>query len=141
MSWTIRFIIAVLLTSVTGSILFTVWYGIGHILEKMGYVNIMYRLLRLLLVFWFVPLAYITIAFDMDLRENGGNFLFFNTKTIEYFSNVIVLLWTLVVGYNIIKYIWSIYRVYIGHIVNVEAILNVMWKQENFLRIFVASSM
>lgn len=113
MNWMIRFIITILLTSLTGTILFVAWYGIGQTLEKMGYVNIMYQLLRLLLVFWFVPLAYITIALDMNIGENGGNFLFFNTKIIEYISSIIVILWMLVVGYNSIKYLRSIYMTYL----------------------------
>lgn len=108
MNWTIRFIIAILLTSLTGTILYAVWYGIGTILERMGYVNIMYWLLRLLLVFWFIPIAYITIALDIDLRTNGGSFLFFNTKTIVFASEVLVGIWGLVVLCNCGKYIGDI---------------------------------
>lgn len=113
MSWTTRFIIEILLTSVTGTILFAVWYGIGQILEKMGYINILYRLLRLLLIFWFIPLAYITIVIDIDFGKDGENFLFFNTKTIEYTSKIIVMLWGFVVLYNCAKYIRNIYVTYL----------------------------
>lgn len=112
MNWTIRVITAVILTSVTGTILFAVWYLIGQLLERMGYINIMYWLLRLLLVFWFVPLAYLTIMLD-NLQNKAGNFIFFNTDIIRSVSNVLVGIWIFVVLCSCVRYVRSIRRTYL----------------------------
>ena len=112
MNWTIKVITAVILTSVTGSIVFVVWYLIGQLLERMGYINIMYWLLRLLLVFWFVPLAYLTIMLD-NLKNTAGNFIFFNTDIIRSVSNVLVGIWIFVVLCSCVRYVRSIRRTYL----------------------------
>ena len=39
MNWTIKLFIAMMLTSATGMIIFTIWYWIGRFLEKMGYIQ------------------------------------------------------------------------------------------------------
>lgn len=109
MNWTIRFCIAIMLTSATGTILFAAWYWIGQLLEKMGYVNIMYWLLRLLLIFWFVPMAYLIMAMD-DMKNTGRSFVFFNTDIIGYVSSGIVVIWLFVVLCSSTRYVREIRR-------------------------------
>ena len=91
-----------MLTSATGTIIFTIWYWIGRFLEKMGYINIMYWLLRLVLVFWFVPMAYLTIIIE---NNKDGDFLFFNTDMFMYSSRVLILIWAVVVCYSCVRYV------------------------------------
>lgn len=98
-----------MLTSATGTILFAVWYWIGQLLERMGYVNIMYWLLRLLLIFWFVPLAYLIMAMD-DMKNTGRSFVFFNTDIIGYVSSGIVVIWLFVVLCSSTRYVREIRR-------------------------------
>lgn len=109
MNWTIRIFIAIMLTSATGTILFAAWYWIGQLLERMGYVNIMYWLLRLLLVFWFVPMAYLIMAIE-DMKNTGRSFVFFNTDIIGYVSSGIVVIWLLVVLCSSTRYVREIRR-------------------------------
>ena len=109
MNWTIRIFIAIMLTSATGTILFAAWYWIGQLLEKMGYVNIMYWLLRLLLVFWFVPMAYLIMAIE-DMKNTGRSFVFFNTDIIGYASSVLVAIWLFVVLCSSTCYVREIRR-------------------------------
>ena len=109
MNWTIRIFIAIMLTSATGTILFAAWYWIGQLLERMGYVNIMYWLLRLLLVFWFVPLAYLIMAMD-DMKNTGRSFVFFNTDIIGYVSSGLVVIWLFVVLCSSTRYVREIRR-------------------------------
>lgn len=109
MNWTIRFCIAIMLTSATGTILFAAWYWIGQLLERMGYVNIMYWLLRLLLVFWFVPLAYLIMAMD-DMKNTGRSFVFFNTDIIGDVSSGLVAIWLFVVLCSSTRYVREIRR-------------------------------
>ena len=101
MNWTIKLFIAMMLTSATGMIIFTIWYWIGRFLEKMGYINIMYWLLRLVLVFWFVPMAYLTIFIE---NNKDRNFLFFNTDMFIYDSKIFILIWAVVVCYSCVRY-------------------------------------
>ena len=109
MNWTIRIFIAIMLTSATGTILFAAWYWIGQLLERMGYVNIMYWLLRLLLVFWFVPMAYLIMAIE-DMKNTGRSFVFFNTDIIGYASSVLVAIWLFVVLCSSTCYVREIRR-------------------------------
>ena len=109
MNWTIRFCIAIMLTSATGTILFAAWYWIGQLLERMGYVNIMYWLLRLLLVFWFVPMAYSIMAIE-DMKNAGRSFVFFNTDIIGYVCSGLVVIWLFVVLCSSTRYVREIRR-------------------------------
>ncbi len=52
MSWTIELSIAILLTSLTGTIVYAIWYGISRIFERFGYLNVIYQILRGALFFW-----------------------------------------------------------------------------------------
>ena len=72
MEWTIRLMYAIILTSITGTILFGAWYGIGHILERMGFINIMYTILRTLLIFWYLPLAFVIFIFYLFKKKNAN---------------------------------------------------------------------
>lgn len=110
MIWTTKLIIAIALTTITGTILFAVWYWIGKLLERMGYVNIMYWLLRLLLVFWFIPFAYLTLALRNTSTEEEANFLFFYTDILTYVSIGLIGIWLLIVLRSSIKYIWRIHQ-------------------------------
>ena len=68
------FVIIMLLTSLTGGILVLIWLGIGALLEKLGFINIVYELLKMVILFFFVPVSYIGLKlFEASL---GRGFLF-----------------------------------------------------------------
>ncbi len=46
MIWAIKVVFCLLLTSLTGSIVFVFWYLLGQWLEKTGFVNILYLLMK-----------------------------------------------------------------------------------------------
>lgn len=78
MVWTTNllnsFVIIMLLTSLTGGILVLIWLGIGALLEKMGFINIVYELLKMVILFFFLPISYIGLKlFEASL---GRGFLF-----------------------------------------------------------------
>ena len=64
MEWTIRIMYAIILTSITGSIWFGVWYVIGKILDKQGYISIMYSTLKSNLIFWCFPVAFFIVEYN-----------------------------------------------------------------------------
>lgn len=57
--WTIlELTMAVLLTSLTGGILTLVWQGIGRGMERAGFTNITFELLKAVVIFYFLPLSF-----------------------------------------------------------------------------------
>ena len=57
MSWTINLAYMVLLTAITGSCLLAVWYPVSLLLERAGYLELAYRVLQTLAVFFIVKAA------------------------------------------------------------------------------------
>ncbi|MBQ8822423.1 MAG: M56 family metallopeptidase [Lachnospiraceae bacterium] len=63
-----------LMTSLTGGLLVVIWLGIGALLEKLGFINIVYELLKMVILFFFLPVSYIGLKlFEASL---GRGFLF-----------------------------------------------------------------
>jgi beta-lactamase regulating signal transducer with metallopeptidase domain len=106
MDWTIDVIFTVILTTLTGTAVFLVWYAIGRLLEFLGFVNIVYELLKAVLVFWYIPVAFLALKFDHTAFDVWGGFLFdYSTPVISVVSVVVCLLWMAGVVYFIAKYI------------------------------------
>ena len=72
--WIIKLTFAVLLTSLTGSIVLLVWFFIGKRLELLGYLNIRYSLLKLVLGFFVIPVNYLIFTRLVQVRPewDGG---------------------------------------------------------------------
>lgn len=58
MTWTINLMYLILWTSLSGAIVSVVWFAIGRLLEKAGFLHITYILLKVAVLFWFVPITY-----------------------------------------------------------------------------------
>lgn len=81
------------LTSLTGSVLFVFWYMIGRLLEKAGFVNILYAFMKLIMLFYAVPILYIAMSrLDFEYGIYRGD-LFWYTETIIIVCDVLLLLW------------------------------------------------
>lgn len=105
MEWMINFLCALVLTTLTGSVLMVVWYFIGKRLDEMGHINILYHILRLNTVFFCAPVAYLVLTW-MDRSNNifGGQ-LFLRTPELLKLAQgvfwfwlvgaVLVLAWTI----------------------------------------------
>ena len=61
MDWMIQWSSLILLTSMTGSMLLIIWYSIGRMLERIGFVHILYSLLKAVLIFFLFPVAYVIL--------------------------------------------------------------------------------
>jgi hypothetical protein len=113
MTWTINLMYLVLLTSATGSILFGFWYGVGRVLEVAGFVDVVYELLKAVLIFWYFPLAFLVVQ-RMDffhLMEWGG-FLGKITPLLEDFSKLFCLVWFVGFGLNLGCYLTKLRRLH-----------------------------
>lgn len=82
-----------LLTSLTGSILFLVWYGVARIMEKSGYLNIVFYVLEGIQIFWFLPISYCWLI--VKSRKRWGYILFSTMKGFDIWSKIILQLWIL----------------------------------------------
>ena len=93
MNWTISLMYAVLLTSFTGTVLFGVWYGIGRFLEYIGYINVIYELLKTVLVFWFAPLSFFILWYINSRYIYWGGFILLSTPFLRVFSVIFCAVW------------------------------------------------
>jgi beta-lactamase regulating signal transducer with metallopeptidase domain len=95
MVWTINVMSAVLLTSLTGSIVFLVWYAVGRLLEYLGFANVVYELLKAVLGFWYLPVAFLVLLVESrQFRgDRWGGFLFLYTPVVYRISIVFCVLW------------------------------------------------
>lgn len=106
MDWKIEALCLILFTDLTGSILLLIWYVIGKRLERAGYFNILHRFLRMVILFFLIPITYFI------LRETNERFgvwygcLFLQTPLIQKLSNGIVYIWLL--GVTIISGIYIV---------------------------------
>ena len=81
----------VLLSSITGTIMAAIWYVVGLILERIGFVNIVYELLGMVVLFFLLPIAYIILKLYDEAVGDGH--LFGPTPVIVNYCKVFVPLW------------------------------------------------
>lgn len=95
MIWTINAIFCLLLTSVTGSVIFVFWCLLGKWLEKIGFLNILYAFMKLNMLFFVVPLQYMVMFWaDQSYGIFRGD-LFLHTKTIMNVCGFAFALWVI----------------------------------------------
>ena len=97
-----------LLTSLTGSILFLVWYGIARTMEKSGYINIVFNIFEGILMFWLLPISYWCLI--ISNRKRWGYVLFKKMIGLDIICEIIFALWILVVSLllcNLLVKFWA----------------------------------
>lgn len=112
MSWTINFMVLMLLTTVTGSILLGIWYWIGQILECAGYINILHQMLYVVILFFLFPLAYLFIYDSYNSDLSGAGSLFLQTPLLLKVSYVFCGVWFLGVCCTGGKYIHELQKLH-----------------------------
>ena len=99
MAWTVKLAFVVLLTSLTGSIVLLVWYFIGKGLEWLGYLDIRYSLLKLVLVFFALPICYLIFTRIVQIWPKwDGGVLFLQTPALLKGCNIFCVMWFAGVG-------------------------------------------
>ncbi len=79
------------LTSLTGSILMLVWYGIGLVLERLGFINIVFELLKMVALFFYLPIAF--VGLKVYITNSGVGQLFGPTPAIVRLCRWITIIW------------------------------------------------
>lgn len=105
MDWTINLMYAVLLTSITGTILFGFWYVVGFLLEKTGFLNVIYHLMKGVLFFWYFPLVFLILFIGNNENIRWGGFLFQQTPMLRLVSMIFCGIWFLGVGHYLFRYL------------------------------------
>lgn len=105
MVWTTKFIFFLLLTSFTGSLLYGIWYFIGKLMERIGFVNINYILLHVCLIFWFIPFAGVFLYLGEFPQYLWGGFQLLNTPVLQYVCAVFSFIWIMIVCFLFLRYI------------------------------------
>ena len=89
----INLAVLLLTTSLVGGLVNVLWLGIGNLLERTGFINIVFELLKLAVFFYCFPLVYIVLKiFEADL---GRGYLFLPTKQILVYSTGFLVIWSL----------------------------------------------
>ncbi len=99
----------VLLSSITGTIMVIVWYAIGLSLERIGFANIVFELLKMVVLFFLFPIASVILKAYSD--EVGKGRLFGPTPAIVSFCKWFVPLWGIGVVIALTYIILSVFRV------------------------------
>ncbi len=98
----------VLLSSLTGAIMAIIWYAIGLLLERIGFANIVFELLKMVVLFFLLPIAFVILKVYDEVVGNGR--LFGPTPAIVSFCKVFVPLWgigaAIVFTYIILSMLW-----------------------------------
>lgn len=94
MIWTINLTVLVLLTSLTASVFLLFWYWIGVMLERIGYQNLRYHVLRFVLILFLVPvLPCLLLVLAAGNADWDAGLLFLQTPVIRICSIVFTVIW------------------------------------------------
>lgn len=93
MIWTIKPAACLILTSVSGSILFVFWYFVGKWLEKTGFLNILYMFMKPIMVFFTVPVLFFAMSWMDNTYGTYKGDLFWHTELIMTVCGSFLVLW------------------------------------------------
>lgn len=110
MIWTIKAAACLILTSISGSILFIFWYIVGQWLEKTGFLNILYVFMKLVMVFFTVPVLFLAMSWMDSAYGTYKGDLFLHTKLIMAVCGTFLVLWLAAVCFIFCKQLRLVYR-------------------------------
>lgn len=108
MTWTINLMYLILWTSLSGAIVSVVWFAIGRLLEKAGFLHITYMLLKVAILFWVVPITYgVLLLRTMTYGDVHRSFSpdFYITPMILQTATVFCAAWSIGAAIGMAQYI------------------------------------
>lgn len=101
---TIDIVLLIWLTTITGTIMMAVWYGIGLILERLGFINIIFELLKMVVLFFYLPIAF--MGLKIYTARAGVGQLFSPTPPIISLCQFFLIAWGIgvVIGIGVVFY-------------------------------------
>ncbi|MCI9615581.1 MAG: M56 family metallopeptidase [Dorea sp.] len=110
MIWTIKVVFCLLLTSLTGSIVFVFWSLLGEQLEKAGFVNILYILMKLVMLFFIIPIQYPVMSLLDNVYGRYKGDLFLHTQVIMTGCKILLAIWAVGASYILCRQLLMLYR-------------------------------
>lgn len=105
MNWMLNIGYLVIFTTISGSLVTLLWSILGRILERAGFLNISYDLMRIVMVFWLCPVSYISLNYlDVHSGRWGGD-LFLGTPGLHRAGCILFFAWLAGVLISLMKYI------------------------------------
>lgn len=108
MTWTINLMYLILWTSLSGAIVSVVWFAIGRLLEKAGFLHITYMLLKVAILFWVIPITHgVLLLRTMTYGDVYRSFSpgFSITPTILQTATVFCAAWSIGAAIGMAQYI------------------------------------
>lgn len=87
----ISFVMLLWLTSISGTLVFGVWFSIAKWMEKSGYLNAIFNILVGMIIFWLIPISYILVL--IENHKKWGGLLFKKILFLEKFSKIFFVFW------------------------------------------------
>ena len=97
MLWTDLFYMIVI-TTFTGSVLTVAWLITSYLLDKTGYLNMSYRLGKVVVLFWIIPVMYYAIRMIDRLRFVWNGYVFVprvSGRDMEFYAFSATVKWSI----------------------------------------------
>lgn len=105
----INIVMMILLSSLTGAIMVIFWYAIGRMLERMGFANIVFDLLKMVVAFFMLPFAFVTWKYyEADM---GRGHLLSPTPYIVELCSLSLKIWSIGMIVILTYLLFDMYRV------------------------------
>ena len=106
MLWTDLFYMIVI-TTFTGSVLTVAWLITSYLLDKTGYLNMSYRLGKVVVLFWIIPVMYYAIRMIDRLRFVWNGYAFDTSPLIINVTRAVAIVWITGLAVAIMIYVYS----------------------------------
>ena len=110
MLWTDLFYMIVI-TTFTGSVLTVAWLITSYLLDKTGYLNMSYRLGKVVVLFWIIPVMYYAIRMIDRLRFVWNGYAFDTSPLIINVTRAVAIVWIIGLAVAIMIYVFKRFRI------------------------------
>ena len=110
MLWTDLFYMIVI-TTFTGSVLTVAWLITSYLLDKTGYLNMSYRLGKVVVLFWIIPVMYYMIRMIDRLRFVWNGYAFDISPLIINVTRAVAIVWITGLAVAIMIYVFKRLRI------------------------------
>ena len=110
MLWTDLFYMIVI-TTFTGSVLTVAWLITSYLLDKTGYLNMSYRLGKVVVLFWIIPVMYYAIRMIDHLRFVWNGYAFDTSPLIINVTRAVAIVWITGLAVAIMIYVFKRFRI------------------------------
>lgn len=110
MLWTDLFYMIVI-TTFTGSVLTVAWLITSYLLDKTGYLNMSYRLGKVVVLFWIIPVMYYAIRMIDRLRFVWNGYAFDTSPLIINVTRAVAIVWITGLAVAIMIYVFKRLRI------------------------------